>query len=130
MAEKTASADRSSANRSREQSGYGIELMSFTAAERGGSTRRRNPRYAMTCASTDAVSTTGRPARIGSRSAVRVSSARPAIAPPIASEPVSPMMMRAGAAFHQRKPAQAPNIAAATIAWSWACAVPAPSWSP
>ena len=38
--------------------------------------------------------------------------------PPSASEPVSPMKMRAGAAFHHRKPAAAPIIAAATIAMS------------
>ena len=53
---------------------------------------------------------------------MRVSSASPAIAPPIASEPVSPMKICAGAAFHHRKPAHAPNIAAATIAWSSAWA--------
>ena len=31
----------------------------------------------------------------------------------MASAPVSPMMMRAGLAFHHRKPAHAPGIAAA-----------------
>ena len=45
-------------------------------------------------------------------------SARPAIAAPSASEPVSPMNTCAGAAFHHRKPTQAPSIAAATIARS------------
>ena len=62
----------------------------------------------------------------GSNNVVRVSNPSPAIAPPRAREPVSPMMMRAGAAFHQRKPAHAPNMAAATIAWSraWARWIP------
>ena len=80
------------------------------------STRLRKPRYEMTCAITESVSMVGSPARRGSRRCVRVSMASPAIAPPIASEPVSPMKMRAGAAFHHRKPAHAPNIAAATTA--------------
>ena len=38
--------------------------------------------------------------------------------PPSASEPVSPMKIRAGAAFHHRNPVTAPIIAAATIAVS------------
>jgi hypothetical protein len=38
--------------------------------------------------------------------------------PPSARAPVSPMKMRAGAAFHQRKPMAAPIIAAAMIAVS------------
>ena len=36
----------------------------------------------------------------------------------MASEPVSPMKMRAGAAFHHRNPAHAPSMAAATTAVS------------
>ena len=36
------------------------------------STRRRKPRYEMTCAITDSVSSTGRPARIGRSKRVRV----------------------------------------------------------
>ena len=36
----------------------------------------------------------------------------------MASEPVSPMKIWAGAAFHQRNPAQAPSMAAATTAVS------------
>ena len=39
--------------------------------------------------------------------------ARPASAPPSASEPVSPMKIWAGDAFHHRKPKHAPTIAAA-----------------
>ena len=45
---------------------------------------------------------------------MRVVMARPARAPPRASEPVSPMKILAGEAFHQRKPKQAPITAAAT----------------
>src|SRR3954463_13177376 len=40
------------------------------------------------------------------------------MAAPIASEPTSPMNTCAGAAFHHRKPRQAPSIAAATMARS------------
>ena len=36
----------------------------------------------------------------------------------MASEPVSPMKIRAGAAFHHRKPVHAPSMAAATMARS------------
>ncbi len=49
---------------------------------------------------------------------MRVSTAKPASAPPSASEPVSPMKIWAGEAFHHRKPKQAPVIAAATTARS------------
>ena len=81
------------------------------------STRRRKPRYEMTCAITDSVSMSGSPREDRQQAAgCASSSASPAIAPPIASEPVSPMMIRAGAAFHHRNPAHAPTIAAATIA--------------
>ena len=44
--------------------------------------------------------------------------ASPAIAPPMAIEPVSPMKIRAGDVFHQRKPTQAAAAAAAIIAIS------------
>ena len=47
-----------------------------------------------------------------------VTSASAPNSPPSASEPVSPMKMRAGAAFHHRNPVAAPIIAAATIAAS------------
>ena len=40
------------------------------------------------------------------------------MAPPMASEPVSPMKILAGEVFHQRKPISAPTIAAATTARS------------
>ena len=44
--------------------------------------------------------------------------------PPMASEPVSPMKILAGAAFHQRNPATAPIAPAETIATSRA----GPTW--
>ena len=42
----------------------------------------------------------------------------PAMMPPRASEPVSPMKILAGAAFHHRNPMQAPAVAAAISARS------------
>ncbi len=51
-------------------------------------------------------------------SSVRVMIAKPASAPPSPREPVSPMKILAGAAFHQRKPKQAPITHAATTARS------------
>jgi hypothetical protein len=42
-------------------------------------------------------------------SSVRVMMARPASAPPRAREPVSPMKILAGEAFHHRKPKHAPG---------------------
>ena len=67
---------------------------------------------------TDSVMATKSPPMMTSRSSVRVMIAKPAIAPPRASDPVSPMMIWAGEAFHQRKPKQAPVSAAATTARS------------
>ena len=55
---------------------------------------------------------------IGSSRSTFSSRARTAMAVPMPSEPVSPMKIRAGAAFHQRKPAQAPIMAAAMAASS------------
>ena len=69
---------------------------------------------------TERVIVTNRPPRMTMRNSVRVVMARPAIAPPRASEPVSPMKIFAGAAFHQRNPKHAPIAAAATTARSWA----------
>ncbi len=51
----------------------------------------------------------------GSSRLVLVLSARSASAAPSPSAPTSPMMMRAGAAFHHRKPTQAPASAADRI---------------
>ena len=62
-----------------------------------------------TCRITEAVSATKRPPRITSRRSKfikRHNAPRPV---PIASEPVSPIMIFAGAAFHQRKPRHAPD---------------------
>ena len=67
---------------------------------------------------TESVSTTNSPPRMISSSSVRVTIAMPASAPPSASEPVSPMKILAGLAFHHRKPKQAPIAAAATRATS------------
>ena len=51
----------------------------------------------------------GRTGRRGRQSSsVRVEIASPAMAPPRASDPVSPMKILAGEAFHQRNPKQAP----------------------
>ena len=67
---------------------------------------------------TDSVMRTNRPPSRNSSSSVRVVMASPASAPPRASDPVSPMKILAGGAFHHRKPKQAPITAAATIARS------------
>jgi hypothetical protein len=58
-----------------------------------------------------------------SSSCVSVTIARAPIVPPSASAPVSPMKMRAGAAFHHRNPAAAPAAPAATMAVSSAASV-------
>ncbi len=58
------------------------------------------------------------PPMIAPRISVRLRIVRAARAPPRASEPVSPMKIRAGEAFHHRNPNSAPVIAAATIARS------------
>ena len=57
---------------------------------------------------TESVIVTNRPPRMTTSSSVRVRIARPASAPPRASEPVSPMKILAGEAFHHRKPKHAP----------------------
>ena len=74
-------------------------------------TRRPNTRKLTTWTMTETVSRTKRPPRIGS-SRSRLSSRQSAASPdPMASEPVSPIMILAGAAFHHRKPRQAPASA-------------------
>ena len=67
---------------------------------------------------TDMVIRTNRPPSMASSSSVREQMARPASAPPSASEPVSPMKILAGEVFHHRKPKQAPISAEATTARS------------
>ena len=76
------------------------------------------PRNEITCAITDSVSITNSPPMMTSSRRVFVTSASAPNSPPSASAPVSPMKMRAGAAFHHRNPVAAPIIAAATIAAS------------
>ena len=55
---------------------------------------------------------TNRPPRASSSNSVRLMMASAAIAPPIASEPVSPMKIWAGEVFHHRNPKTAPAQAA------------------
>ena len=55
---------------------------------------------------------------ITSSSSVRVMMDSPARAAPIAIEPVSPMKIRAGLAFHHRNPKQDPASAVETTARS------------
>ena len=61
---------------------------------------------------TDTVSITYRPPRMMRSNWVLVSSANAASAPPTAWDPVSPMKIWAGAAFHHRKASTAPTSAA------------------
>src|SRR5437764_606927 len=76
--------------------------------------RRWNPRNEITWRMTEAVSITYRPPRITRSSWVLVVIARAPKKPPSASEPVSPMKIRAGAAFHHRNPATLPIMRGAT----------------
>jgi hypothetical protein len=61
---------------------------------------------------------TNRPPTMMSSSSVRVIRANPAMTPPMLSDPVSPMKIFAGEAFHHRKPKHAPVSADATMARS------------
>ena len=67
---------------------------------------------------TDIVMITNRPPMMMDSSVVRVAMARPPMRPPRPSAPVSPMKIRAGEVFHQRKPTHAPAAAAAISATS------------
>ena len=67
---------------------------------------------------TDSASITKMPPSSTSSSSVLVITARPAIAPPRPSEPVSPMKIVAGKALNHRKPMQPPTRQPATIARS------------
>ena len=67
---------------------------------------------------TESVMSTNSPPSSSSSSSVLVTMARPASTPPSASDPVSPMKILAGGAFHHRKPVHAPITVAATIATS------------
>ena len=74
------------------------------------------------CAITDRVSMTNSPPMMGSSRCVLVASPSAARPLPSASDPVSPMKIRAGAAFHHRNPMIAPTMAALTTARSRAWA--------
>lgn len=67
---------------------------------------------------TDRVMIMNRPPSSATSSSVCEQIASPASAPPRASEPVSPMKILAGEAFHHRKPKHEPIRAAATMARS------------
>ena len=67
---------------------------------------------------TDSEMITNRPPITAPTIWVREMIVSPAIAPPSASEPVSPMKIFAGEVFHHRKPTQAPMIAAHSTAVS------------
>ncbi len=62
---------------------------------------------------TETVTMKNSPAVRASSNSVRVMIANPAMAPPRANDPVSPMKIRAGWVFHHRNPKQAPVHAAA-----------------
>jgi hypothetical protein len=64
------------------------------------------------------VISTNSPPSTTSRISVRLVIANPASTPPSANDPVSPMKILAGAAFHHRNPKQEPITAAATTARS------------
>src|SRR3954451_744547 len=81
-------------------------------------TRLRKAWNEATWMRTDSASITKMPPRITSSTSVFVITARPAIAPPSPSEPVSPMKIEAGKELNQRKPTQAPTKQAATSARS------------
>ena len=76
---------------------------------------------------TDRVSTTNRPPTIPSTISCLVQTAMVPSRPPSASEPVSPMKIRAGGALYQRKPIPAPMTEPQTTASSpapgtkWIC---------
>ena len=67
---------------------------------------------------TERVISTNSPPMMSSSISVRLVIARPASPPPRASEPVSPMKILAGEAFHHRNPMHAPMTHAATTARS------------
>jgi hypothetical protein len=66
----------------------------------------------------DITSITKIPAISGRRISVPVTTAKPAMAPPRAKDPVSPMYSSPGKALYQRKPIVPPISAAASVAMS------------
>ena len=87
-------------------------IVTWSAADHG------TPPNVATAQQLVTVKTTNTPPTTSSSSSVRVTMDSPASSPPSASDPVSPMKIRAGEAFHHRKPIQPPIAAAATIAMS------------
>ncbi len=87
-------------------------------------TRRPNSWKLATWIITDRVSTTNRAPMTASRSEMLFMRARPARPAPMARDPVSPMKIWAGDAFHHRKPTHAPVMHAATTARSRAWGTP------
>ncbi|SIK42336.1 Uncharacterised protein [Mycobacteroides abscessus subsp. abscessus] len=75
-------------------------------------------RNAAICKTTDTISATNSAPSTTASNSVRVVTDRPAMTPPRASDPVSPMKILAGAAFHHRNPMHAPAVAAAMTARS------------
>jgi hypothetical protein len=71
-------------------------------------TRFPKTRKLTTWMTTDSVSMTNRPPMTGSSSCRFICRQSAASPEPMARDPVSPMKMRAGAAFHHRNPRQAP----------------------
>ena len=67
---------------------------------------------------TESVIRTNNPPSAASRASTRRTIAIPEMAPPRANEPTSPINIFAGAAFHQRNPAQDPASAAESTAIS------------
>ncbi|CKT77841.1 Uncharacterised protein [Mycobacterium tuberculosis] len=70
------------------------------------------------CNTTEVISATNSAPSTTARISVRLVTDNPAMTPPNASDPVSPMKILAGAAFHHKKPMQAPAVAAAMSARS------------
>src|SRR6185312_16107255 len=78
-------------------------------------TRRPVSLKLATCTITDTVSSTNNPPTMTNTSSCLVTRLTAPSAPPIASEPVSPMKTMAGGALNHRKPRPAPHIAAQKI---------------
>ena len=85
-------------------------------------TRRWKTRKLMTWMTTDRVTITNRPPMMTSRRSRFISRQSAARPEPIDSDPVSPMKIFAGAAFHHRKPRHAPARATEASARSRASA--------
>ncbi len=81
-------------------------------------TRRPVVRNARICTTTEVTSATNSAPSTTASISVRLVTDSPAMMPPSASEPVSPMKILAGAAFHHRNPMHAPAVAAAMSARS------------